>query len=64
MASLERHPVLAPVGRRLHRVSVERKAHGLQLAVEGAVLERGEEGVEVGEAGQGAACDDINICKR
>lgn len=43
--------VLGGVARRLGRVPVEVDAHGSQLAAEGAMLERGEEGVELGEVG-------------
>ena len=44
---LEGNPVLGEIALGLRRVPIELEAHGSELAAKGAVLEGGEEGVEV-----------------
>jgi hypothetical protein len=64
---LEGDAMFGGVARRFGRVPVEVDAHGSQLAAEGAMLERGEEGVELGEVGsvrRGQMIDHLGIsCK-
>jgi len=48
-----RNPVLAEIALSLGRVPIELEAHGSKLAAKAAVLEGGEEGVEVNEGPTG-----------